>query len=278
MESKIGMIKFVNCLPLTEYVRKTEFGKKFKFFSSVPSELCRKMKNNDLNISPVSSVFYAMNYSDFLIIPDVCISAQSVIQSVILVSKKPIDDLDVEIIALSTMSLTSQCMLKIILKKLYHANPLFVIREIDALMPIQGEEVASLLIGDDALFANLNRIKSLYYYDIGQLWNQLTGGGMVYALWLVNKIYAQQMKNDFLEISAHIKKGLHVDDSQLREICSKYSLYDGLDRSQLYCYLTNLNWCFSNQQLAELLNFYSLALECGFLEKMPELNFAEKCS
>ncbi len=47
-----------------------------------------------------------------------------------------------------------------------------------------------LLIGDDALLAHYNRRQGLYYYDLGEEWEDLTGFGMVYALWAVNRRFA----------------------------------------------------------------------------------------
>ena len=155
-KAKVGHINFINCLPLTYSFEKGGFAKGLEIVSAVPTVLNNDIVNDRLDVSPVSSIVYARNSEKFLIMPNVAISADGNVQSIILVSKKPIDELTNDKIILTAKSATSHCLLKIVLNKAYGAKPNYYIRIIDMKHIIPEDATATLLIGDDALYANHN--------------------------------------------------------------------------------------------------------------------------
>ena len=50
------------------------------------------------------------------------------------------------------------------------------------------EADAALLIGDDALRAKYKTSDSLYVYDLGREWKDLTGLPMVFAVWAIRRV------------------------------------------------------------------------------------------
>ena len=95
------------------------------------------------------------------------------------------EELNNKTIALTKASATSTVLLKILLKRLYGYSNTFINTE-ESLEEGLKKYPAYLLIGDEALNANINK-KGLFVYDLGELWYNLTGKPFVFALWLIRK-------------------------------------------------------------------------------------------
>lgn len=274
MKTNVGAINFLNCLPLSNYIDKIGYNDDISFFKNVPSQLAANLLNGSLDISPVSSIFYATNSDKYLVIPNVCVSANGNVKSIILVSKKPISELNNKLISLSKMSLTSHCLLKIILKKLYKVTPTYEIRDVDVSNPFIGGESAVLLIGDDALFSFYNRDDRYFYYDLGRLWKELTGMCMTYAVWVVNKEFYDTRVADFVKAYVHIYRGLHANNSYIENLIRDISKTSFFSYAELKDYLGIINWHFGIEQINALKKFYSLAHEIGLIMPVKRINFA----
>ena len=188
---RVGHINFLNVLPLTwSYAHGADQG--LAITRGVPAVLNNDIVNHRLDVAGVSSIVYARNSEDLVVLPDVCISTDGAVQSILLVSRKPIDDIKDDKIILTAKSATSHCLLKIILRGAYGAIPNYFVRHITPEAPIPEDATASLLIGDDALWLYHHKQPDLYYYDLGHEWKKMTGQKMVYALWVANKTFAEQ--------------------------------------------------------------------------------------
>ena len=215
---RIGHINYLNCLPLTYTFSETEH-QDFSIIKDVPAKLNAAVIQGKLNVSPVSSIVYAQNFDKLLILPDVSIMADGDVQSIILVSKKPIEQLHKEKILLTAQSATSHRLLKIIMNKSYHVQPIY---EIEALSPNNifstSDASAALFIGDDALYLKYHQQKDYYYYDLGREWKKLTGLCMVYAVWVVSREFAKNHHDDTMKVQQFITNGFkngfkHIDDA-----------------------------------------------------------------
>ena len=188
---RVGHINFLNVLPLSwSYAHGSDKG--LILTRGVPAVLNNDIVNHRLDVSNVSSIIYARDSDELVILPDVCISTDGAVQSIILVSRKPIEDITDDKIILTAKSATSHCLLKIILRSAYGAIPNYYIRHVTPENPIPDDAAASLLIGDDALWLYHHQQPELYYYDLGAEWKKLTGKKMVYALWVANKNFASE--------------------------------------------------------------------------------------
>lgn len=270
----LGHINFVNCLPLTFAITDTKMDEKFNIYPTVPSVLNAKIISGELDVTPVSSIIYALNNDKLKLLPNVSISADGVVQSILLVSKKPIDKLNNEKIILTAKSATSHCLLKIVLMEAYNLNCSYDIRTIDINNIISADAEATLLIGDDALFAYHNRQESLYYYDIGAEWKKLTSLPMIYAVWVVNnnaKLSKIDLKLVHDKIVQGFKYGLDNKELAIKSILDKVSFTS----EQISEYLNVLNWDFTDKHKEALMKFYELAYKNGLIDKMPKIEFVE---
>lgn len=269
----VGHINFLNCLPLTYGFSRGH--EDLTIVADMPANLNRAVVAGNLDISPVSSIVYALNSDRLLLLPDVSITADGDVQSIILVSRQPITELDRHKIVLTAKSATSHCLLKIIMKKAYGAEPQYEIRAVGASSGIPDDAAAVLLIGDDALFVHHHPEEGLFYYDLGREWKRLTGTRMVYAVWVVRKAFAETnpvgMRAAYHAISDGFRYGCAHKNAAIASISETTSFTP----EQLRDYLTVIQWDFAAEHHLALLTFYQMAQELGLLPDVPELTIAE---
>lgn len=268
---RIGHIDFLNCLPLT-YTFSSMSKKDFYLSKNVPAELNYAITHDSLDISPVSSIIYARNWENLMILPNVSITADKEVQSIILVSKKPIEKINTDKILLTAQSATSHCLLKIILNKAYHAKPNY---EIQKLSPknifADDTATAALFIGDDALYVNYHQEKDLYYYDLGNEWYKLTGLCMVYAVWVVRREYAKLEPKRTEKVQKFIVDGFKQGFLDLHKAIDTLCTDKPFTHEQLYEYLHIIKWQLGEKQLRALALFYQYAYELKLIKEIPRI-------
>lgn len=271
---RVGHINFLNVLPLSwSYAHGADKG--LILTRGVPAVLNNDIVNHRLDVSNVSSIIYARDSDELVILPDVCISTDGAVQSIILVSRKPIEDIKDDKIILTAKSATSHCLLKIILRSAYGAIPNYYIRHVTPENPIPDDAAASLLIGDDALWLYHHQQPELYYYDLGAEWKKLTGKKMVYALWVANKNFASEqpemlqlvydrIRQAFTQVLQHKKAAI---ESVIKD---KPFTYAQLDE-----YLgPTIRWNLTDDYIDGLKTFYELAHKMNLIEHIPEIKLA----
>lgn len=268
----IGHINYLNCLPLT-YTLTKQPSSMFKLTQAVPSQLNQAIINNQLDISPVSSIIYAKNFDKLMILPNISIMADGPVQSIILVSKKKIENISTDKILLTAQSATSHCLLKIIMNKQYQAKPQYFIQKLSPLNPIPQEDItAALFIGDDALYLKYHQQDDLYYYDLGEQWKKLTDLCMVYAVWVVNRNFAQNFPIQTKEIQQYIQNGFSWGFNNLSQAITELASQKPFDYKQLDEYLHVIQWKLNDEQLEALSLFYQYAYELNLIPKLPTLD------
>lgn len=182
---RIGKIPYTNLFPIFYTLKKECDCSSYEFVEDMPSVLNRMLRNNDLDISPSSSIEYLRNPSLYKIIDGHSISSKGIVRSILLFTKKPIESLNNGAIHVSSQSETSVALLEIILIKFYGINC--------RLEPSNNPEISNadafLLIGDEALtHGSRLRVQGLYLiYDLGEIWYKQTGLPFVFALWMARK-------------------------------------------------------------------------------------------
>ncbi|MDM8142371.1 menaquinone biosynthetic enzyme MqnA/MqnD family protein [Megamonas hypermegale] len=269
---RIGHINYLNCLPLTyTFSQKTQHD--FAIVRDVPAKLNDAILRGELNVSPVSSIIYAQNFEKFFILPNVSIMADGDVQSIILVSKKPIENLHKEKILLTAQSATSHRLLKIIMNKSYHIQPEYEIRALSPHDVFSGTDAcAALFIGDDALYLKHHQQEGFYYYDLGREWKKLTGLCMVYAVWVVRRDFAQNHHDDTAKIQQFITDGFKNGFAHIDDAITKLTADKPFTHEQLYEYMHVIKWKLDSEQIQALSLFYQYAYELHLIEKMPQIN------
>lgn len=275
-QPRLGHINFINCLPLTYSLQTDDFQRGLEVRADVPSALNALIVSDGLDVSPVSSIVYAQNADRLMILPDVSITADGEVQSILLVAKKPIGALGGETVILSSKSATSHCLLKIIMNKAYGAAPAYQTRAIDMNRIVPDDAAAALLIGDDALLTNHNRRPGFYYYDLGVEWKKLTGLRMVYAVWAARRDFIAQSPRLLQLIYERVTRGFQ-NGRQKKDKAIRMLLENGgpFTYAQLDDYLRVIQWDLGEEHLEALEIFYQYAQDLRLIERAPNIKRAE---
>ena len=275
VKPRLGHIHFLNVLPITYSLNNLNYKEGLELSNGVPAVINNDLLNNRVNVSEVSSIVYARNYDKLLMLPDLCVRADGEVRSIILVSKKPIEEINEDKIILTAQSATSHCLLKIIMAKAYDANPQYFIRNLTPDNPVPNDATAALFIGDDALNVNLHQEPyKYYYYDLGREWKKLTGRCMVYAVWTVNKEFAKSNPEGMQLVYERLYKGVQAGFSNLREAIATIVDKTPFTPRQLDEYLHVIKWNLTEEYIENLEVFYELAYEQGLIPRKPKIKIA----
>ena len=275
VKPRLGHIHFLNVLPITYSLNNLNYKEWLELSNGVPAVINNDLLNNRVDVSEVSSIVYARNYDKLLMLPDLCVRADGEVRSIILVSKKPIEEINEDKIILTAQSATSHCLLKIIMAKAYDANPQYFIRNLTPDNPVPNDATAALFIGDDALNVNLHQEPyKYYYYDLGREWKKLTGRCMVYAVWTVNKEFAKSNPEGMQLVYERLYKGVQAGFSNLREAIATIVDKTPFTPRQLDEYLHVIKWNLTEEYIENLEVFYELAYEQGLIPRKPKIKIA----
>lgn len=274
---RLGHINFLNCLPLSYSLRQDHFDKGIQVSWGVPAVLNNDIMNHRLDVSQVSSITYARDSEELLLLPDVCIRSDGKVQSLIIVSKKPIEEITDDKIILTAKSATTHCLTKIIMRKLYGARPNYYVRHVDAQQEVPEDASAMLLIGDDALYVYHHKKPGYHYYDIGELWQRLTGRNMVFAVWVAQRQFAAQQPELLQLVYDRVTRGFKNGQAKMDRVIHSVLDEKPFTYEELAEYLQVIKWDFGEDQYENLLTFYRLAHEMNLIDHLPELSLASVC-
>src|SRR5712671_4437563 len=156
---RIGRIPYINCYPVYGAIDRGVVRLAAQLVDGVPTDLNRKMGSGELDISVVSAVEYAPETDRYLLLPDLAISCDGPVRSVMLFSKRPAGDLTSRNVIVSRSSMTSVALLELLFENVWHSNPQFVPGDAevrDVVVDTQPDADARLVIGDAALVLGSN--------------------------------------------------------------------------------------------------------------------------
>lgn len=270
---KVGHINFLNVLPLNYGYQNCAADMNIVY--GVPTFLNGELKAARIDFSNISSIEYAKDSDELLILPKLCVRADCDVTSIILVSRKPIENLRDDKIILTSKSATAQRLLKIILHESYDAAPHYEARAVKVESPVDDDATAALFIGDDALYIYLHAPENFYLYDLGKEWHKLTGRQMVYALWAVQKKFAAQepalLQATYEKILRAFRFGIeHKADAIKSVLSTKPFTFAELDK-----YLGGvIKWDLTAEALEALKLYYRKAAALKLIDAEPALEFA----
>lgn len=261
---KIGRIPYINCYPVYGAIDRGRVKLDAELVDGVPTDLNRKMATGELDISVVSAVEYARDSGRYLLLPDLAISCDGPVRSVMLFSKRPASDLSSRNVIVSRSSMTSVALLELLFENVWHSSPRFVpgdaeIRDIVVDSPTDAD--ARLVIGDAALVLGSNhRLRYPYAYDLGQAWKEWTGQPFVFAVWVAQR--STEVKAALIAHAGLIaSRNWGLD--HLSELAEQANEVTGVDLEVCADYLSGLDYGLSYPHLAGLTEFYRRLVERG---------------
>src|SRR5687768_17836002 len=151
---RIGRIPYINCYPVYGALDRGIVKLDADLVNGVPTDLNRRMAVGELDISVVSAVEYARDSERYLLLPDLAISCDGPVRSVMLFSARPASDLGGRRVIVSRSSMTSVALLELLFEHVWEVRPEFVAGDAE-MSDIMGFDRdahdARLVIGDAAL-------------------------------------------------------------------------------------------------------------------------------
>ncbi len=254
---RIGRIPYINCYPVYGAIDRGIVKLDCEIVSGVPTDLNRRMATGDLDVSVVSAAEYARESERYLLLPDLAISCDGPVRSVMLFSSRPASELGGRDVMVSRSSMTSVALLELLFDEVWHARPRFIPgdAELGDDLVADGTVDARLVIGDAALIlrsAGQNRYA--HSYDLGEVWKEWTGLPFVFAVWV-----AQRSTPVPAALAAHaallasrdwglanigqLADQAHDATGVRRELCEEY--LSGLDYGLSYAHFAGLTAFFS---------------------------------
>ncbi|MFN8154461.1 MAG: menaquinone biosynthesis protein [Bacteroidia bacterium] len=181
---RISVVSYLNSKPFLRGLNSTTDSATFMVSTDIPSVCAQKLLDDqtDIGLIPVAMI---PRLKEAHIISDFCIAADGKVESVLLVSQHPLED--IRQVIMDTESRTSVMLAKILCRNHWHIQPAFISQQPghDFSKP---ETIASaVIIGDKAL---QHRHRYNYVYDLAEAWKEYTGLPFVFAAWVSNKVIA----------------------------------------------------------------------------------------
>ncbi|WP_281886927.1 menaquinone biosynthesis protein [Paenibacillus sp. YYML68] len=261
---RIGRIDFTNVWPLFYYFPFAAFGSQVEVLQQVPTGLNRAMAAGQIDIGPISSYAYGENVSEYMLFPDISVSAYGAVHSILLFHRKPLEALGGATIALPTTSATSVNLLKIILAKFYRVQPEYVY-ETPNLDTMMTKADAALLIGDHAIRANWED-RGYMITDLGAEWNKWTGHWMSFAVCAIRKAVIEEQPELIKRIYDGFIESKRKSLTDMTLLIEDAQVELGGEAAYWQSYFSKLSYDFGPQQWAGLKQYFEYAAELDFLK------------
>lgn len=172
---RLGAVSYLNVRPL---VAGLDMHPAVSLRFDVPSVCARLLNEGAIDLGMVPAITWLDRPGD-RIVPGVCIGSEGPVASVALFTRREMTD--VRTVALDASSRTSAALVRILCRRWFAIDPVFVTHPPDVTSMLAKAD-AALLIGDPALFLD-HRSLGLQKLDLGQLWTEMTGLPFVWAFW-----------------------------------------------------------------------------------------------
>ena len=285
---RISIVQYLNTAPLVWSFTNGPLRGKYDLSFTVPSQCAEQLRAGNADVAIIPAIEY-QRIDDLVILPDMAIASKKQVRSLLIISKKPIEQ--VKSFALDGSSRSTQALSRILCAERWKVAPQFFEAPPD-LSAMLKQADAALLIGDPALriavgmereswpgaegqticqAATLGITSSelLYVYDVVGEWRTLTGLPAVLAVWAARRdVASPEVATDFL---ASRDFGL----SRISEICFDAARELELPQPALESYLRhNIDFSLDGENRRGLELYFAHAAKLGLLPQAKPLEWA----
>ena len=267
---RVGRIPYINCYPVYGAIDAGFVKLDAEVVTGVPSDLNAKMARGELDVSVVSAIEYARASERYLLLPDLAISCDGPVRSVLLLSKLPAPELGGRRVMISRSSMTSVALLELLFGSVWHARPEFTPGDAeltDVARFADEAHDARLVIGDAALVLGASRPTPQppgpsypFVYDLGAEWKRWTGLPFVFAVWVAQRTTSVDRA---LSVHATLIESRSWGLTHLDQLAERAARSSGVDTGACREYLSGLDYGLSYPHLAGLTNFFNRLVEVG---------------
>jgi chorismate dehydratase len=266
---RISAISFLNTAPLMWDFEHGDAARDFAIEYTIPSACAAALAANQADIGIIPAFTYA-EIPGLVILPNIAIAAKDFVRSILLVSKKPIEQ--IETVATDTSSRTSVALLQVLFAKFFGGHRQLTPHTPELDVMLCGHD-AALLIGDAALEIAVG--KEYFVHDLAHLWHERTGQPFVFAFWAVRLDSLDRAPRDLDLVKVFQQSRDHgLEPANLRIIAQQWSSKLRLSEADILTYLTeNVHYYLDRQNHAGLQLFLRYSQEIGLIPEAPDLRF-----
>lgn len=261
---RLGRIGYINCYPVYGAIDRGLVDLPAELVTGTPAELNDLLVAGELDVSVISAIEYARHAKDLVLLPDIAISSDGPVKSVILYSRRTVGQLDGRTVLVSAASRTSVALLQLLCRHVWHVTPHFAQARAEASdlhnvhnLPHDG----LLVIGDPALLLGARRVYG-HAYDLGEEWKRWTGLPFVFAVWAARRAAdPAAVRRGHQALLASRAWGL----KHLAELAGAAASATGVPLETCRDYFAGLDYAFSYKHLAGLTDFFRRLAQDGIV-------------
>jgi chorismate dehydratase len=285
---RISIVQYLNTAPLVWGFTNGLLRGKYDLSFTVPSQCAEQLRTGKADVAIIPAIEY-QRIDDLAILPDMAIASKKQVRSLLIIAKKPIEQ--VKSFALDGSSRSTQTLTRILCAEKWKIAPQ-LFETPPNLNAMLSQADAALLIGDPALRIAVGMEKEswpgaegqtvcqagmlgiisselLYVYDVVGEWRSLTGLPAVLAVWAARRdIATPEVAADFL---ASRDFGL----SHIAEICFDAARELELPPRTLESYLRhNIDFSLDEENRRGLELYFASAAKHGLIAQAKPLEWA----
>ncbi len=270
---RVGRIPYINTYPVYGAVDRGIVPLDATMYDGIPSALNAKMAAGTLDVSVISAVEYALHADRYLLLPDLAITCDGPVRSVMLFSKRPVADLDGATVLVSRSSMTSVELLGLLFRERWGVTPRLVPADAESADIAHFGDAphdARLVIGDAALLlsSGTHQASLLYpqHIDLGLEWKAWTGLPFVFAVWVAQRTTPVA---DALRVHAGLIASRDWGVTHLPILAEQAAAVTGVPSSICESYFSGLDYRLSLPHLRGLTEFYRRLDAVGRIAARP---------
>ncbi len=257
---RLGHIEYSNCFPV--HARLIDCGPPpwLTLLAGVPARLNAALAAGAIDVAPSSSIEYARHADRYRILPDFVIGSDGPVQSIIVESSRPLDELDDVEVAVPTASATSVVLLRILLETRFGLRPRYRwFDQAEEPDPLAAGTAAALRIGDVAL--RREPAAGRRAIDLGEAWNAWTGLPFAFAVWQAGADAAADP--ELRRLHALLLESRDYFHAHVGDLARRHAALFGLPPLRLERYWQSLTYTLDERMRRGLCQFYRYAAAFG---------------
>ncbi|HTC25169.1 MAG TPA: menaquinone biosynthesis protein [Gemmatimonadales bacterium] len=261
---RLGRIPWINCYPVYGAIDRALVPVPAELVTGTASELNDLLAAGELDVSAVSAVEYARNAAAYHLLPDLAITCDGPVHSVVLFSRKPVEELSGSTVLISASSRTSVLLLELLCRHRWRITPRFatVRAEASDLEGLGGlPHEAVLVIGDAALLLTARDAYPIKV-DLGAEWHGWTGLPFVFAVWAARR---DAQPEPVRAIHTRLLESREWGLAHLDELAADAAGRTGVAEATCRAYLGDLDYALSYRHLAGLTDFFRRLAQDGLV-------------
>lgn len=289
-KTRIAVVNYLNTAPLVWGLTDGPLEGKYALRFATPAACAELLRRGEADAAILPAIEY-QRIAGLVVLPEMAIAAQGAVQSILVISKKPIEQ--VRRMALDASSRTSAALVRLLAAHRWRIAPEFAEAAPDPSAMLDAAD-AALVIGDPALRIAVKmaalagktpgggvccggdpaewpvaRHLALFVYDVALEWREMTSLPCVLAVWAVRREAATP------ELAADLLASRAYGMARLEEIAAVAAEQLALAPPALVTYLReNIHYGLDAAGRAGLEAFFRMAAEAGLIAAARPLELA----